>query len=84
MRSMHVKDSHRIENRLAEIREAQDLLQSELAGRLRVDQSTVWRWERGAPIPDRRKLQLAEMLGVSVARLMGWPEGSPPSAADAA
>lgn len=61
-------------NRIAECREAKDLKLSEVAGALRVDQSTVWRWEKTGRIPDERKHQLAAMLDVTVPYLMGWPE----------
>jgi transcriptional regulator with XRE-family HTH domain len=62
------------ENRIGECREAKGLKLSEIAGALRVDQSTVWRWEKTGRVPDDRKHQLAELLGVSIAYLMGWTE----------
>lgn len=61
-------------NRLTELREESGLLRSEIAGRLKIDQSTLWRWEKGAEIPDRHKLALAAMFGVSAAYLMGWTD----------
>lgn len=60
-------------NRLGELRSKRQFLRSEIAGALKVDQSTLWRWEKGAAIPDHQKLALAELLDVSVAYLMGWP-----------
>lgn len=45
-----------------------------MAGALKVDQSTVWRWEKTGRVPDDRKFQLAEMYGVTVSYLMGWAE----------
>lgn len=61
-------------NRITQCREAKGLVLSEVAGALRVDQSTVWRWEKTGRIPDERKHELAAMLDVSVPYLMGWPE----------
>lgn len=61
-----------ISNRLRELREARDLKRYDLAAALRVDQSTVVRWEQGAAIPDRQKLALAAFFQVSPAHLMGW------------
>jgi transcriptional regulator with XRE-family HTH domain len=62
-------------NRLRELREARGLKPYDIAARLRVDPSTVWRWEtRGGSVPDQAKLDLAAFYGVSVAHLMGWDE----------
>lgn len=62
-------------NRLMELREAKGLLRSQVAAELRVDQSTVYRWETGrSSIPDPAKSQLAEMFGVTRAYLMAWDE----------
>lgn len=61
-------------NRIANCRAASGLKLSEVAGRLGVDQSTVWRWEKTGRVPDERKQQLAAMFRVSVAYLMGWDE----------
>lgn len=60
-------------NRLKELRERRGLKHYDIAARMRVDQSTVYRWESGrGAIPDDRKLALAEVLEVSVGDLMGW------------
>ena len=59
-------------NRLEELRVARGLLRSQVAAALLIDQSTVYRWERGANIPDEKKFQLAELLEVEVPYLMGW------------
>lgn len=62
-------------NRLTALREAADLLPVDVASRLRVTERTVYRWERGeSAIPDRHKLALAELFGVSVAWLMRWED----------
>ena len=62
-------------NRLRELRESAELKLYDISARLRVDPSTVHRWEAGkSPVPDEAKLSLAELYGVTVAYLMGWPE----------
>jgi transcriptional regulator with XRE-family HTH domain len=62
-----------VPNRLRELREERGLTRREIAIRLDVAESTVERWETAKRrIPDERKLELAEMLGVSPAELMGW------------
>ena len=61
-------------NRLRQLREGRDLKLYDLASALRVDTSTIYRWEQGNAIPDRRKLQLADFFGVPVAYLMGWEQ----------
>jgi transcriptional regulator with XRE-family HTH domain len=69
--------SKRRPNRLRELREARDLKRHDIAARLRVDPSTVYRWEDGrAQVPDEAKLNLAKFYGVTVSYLMGWPESS--------
>lgn len=73
---------NRRENRLRELREQAELKAYDLAARFRVDPSTVVRWENGrSQVPDEVKLELAELYGVSVAYLMGWPEKSTKAAA---
>lgn len=62
-------------NRLRELRLERDLKLYDIAAYLRVDTSTVSRWEKGGSIPDDAKLRLAEFFGVTVAYLMRWPEG---------
>lgn len=74
MHSVQRERTQKPANRLAALREAKGLMRSEIAGALRVDQSTVWRWEQGGAIPDARKVELANLLGVSVSDLMGWPD----------
>lgn len=60
-------------NRLRELRELKGLARYDVSAHVRVDPTTVYRWERGdSPIPDDQKLALAELLGVSRAYLMGW------------
>lgn len=61
-------------NRIEELRIAKGLIRSEIAGQLKVDQSTLYRWEKGAAIPDRHKLALAQLFGVTVSHLMGWDD----------
>ena len=63
-------------NRIEELRTAKGLIRSEVAGLLKVDQSTLYRWEKGASIPDRQKLALAEIFAVTVSHLMGWADES--------
>lgn len=59
-------------NRLRELRESQGLKRYDISAALRVDQSTISRWENGGTIPDRQKQRLAELLKVSITELMGW------------
>jgi transcriptional regulator with XRE-family HTH domain len=61
-------------NRIASLRAASNLSRSDIAARLGLkSERTVYRWETGeSSIPDAMKFQLAEMLGVSVAWMMGW------------
>jgi transcriptional regulator with XRE-family HTH domain len=62
-------------NRLAHLRRAADLSQSQLAQLLGVDVSAISRYERGlTTIPDKRKLEIADCFGVSVSHLMGWDD----------
>ena len=69
-------------NRLAELREAKGLIRSEVAGHLRIDQTTLYRWERGATtIPDDAKTKLAKLFGVTRAYLMRWEDDEPEVAA---
>lgn len=69
-------------NRLAEIRTAAGLSQSQLARELNIDKVTVWRWEKGQRgIDDTTKLWLSARFNVSVPYLMGWPEPEPEVAA---
>jgi transcriptional regulator with XRE-family HTH domain len=62
-----------VPNRLRELREERNLTRREVALRLGVTESTIVRWEsRKRRIPDERKLELAELLGVTPSQLMGW------------
>lgn len=63
-------------NRIEELRISRGLLRSQVAGALLVDQSTVYRWEHQANVPDDKKFALAELLGVDVPFLMGWTDRS--------
>ncbi len=55
---------------------------------MRVSERTVYRWEAGeVAIPDQKKLDLADLFGVSVIWLMGWEdqtEGDIPATKEAA
>lgn len=61
-------------NRLASLRQAQGLSRTDIASQLGLKTDrTVHRWETGeSQIPDHRKLELAELFGVSVVWLMCW------------
>lgn len=62
-------------NRITLLRNTQGLKPVDIASRLGVTERTAWRWERGeVQIPDDKKLALAELFGVTVGFLMGWPE----------
>lgn len=65
-------------NRIASLRTASGLSRPDVAARLGLkSERTVQRWENGETgIPDRYKLLLAEMFGVSPAWLMGWSDGN--------
>lgn len=65
------------QHRLQELREGRGMRLSEVAGAIRVDQSTVYRWEHGSEIPDARKADLALLFGVTRAYLMGWEDDQP-------
>ena len=60
---------------LKAIREKAGLSQKKLAGKLGVDENSVWRWEAGRAYPsvDLGK-QIAELLGVSVDELLYGPQ----------
>jgi transcriptional regulator with XRE-family HTH domain len=67
-------------NRIAWFRRAEGLTLRQLAFRLDPSgegptERTINRWERGeSGVPDRWKLVLADVFGVSVPYLMGWDE----------
>jgi transcriptional regulator with XRE-family HTH domain len=65
-------------NRLGELLDAANIRPAEVAVHCDVDQSTIWRWRTGrSPIPDHQKVRLAQLLGVTIAELMGpeWTGG---------
>jgi transcriptional regulator with XRE-family HTH domain len=75
MHAMHgAATTHLPPNRLEELREAGGLKRYHLAAEVDVDQSTIYRWERGGTIPDEVKLRLADFFGVSPAYLMRWED----------
>lgn len=58
--------------RLKEAIKRAGLSQASIARRFDVDANTVWRWTAGRSEPDdQTKKELAELLGVSIAWLMG-------------
>lgn len=60
-------------NRLLDLRRAAQMTQRQVAESVGVNRTTVCRWEAGAvPIPDRHKVALAALFGVSAAHLMCW------------
>jgi transcriptional regulator with XRE-family HTH domain len=63
-------------NRIGRLRKAQGLTTTQLAALLGVHTNTVDRWEKGAGVKDKQKARLAELFGVSISYLMGWPEGN--------
>jgi transcriptional regulator with XRE-family HTH domain len=68
-------------NRIRELRKTSKHRLYELAGALKVDTSTITRWENGtSEVPDAQKRELAVLFGVSIAYLMGWEDapGVPP------
>lgn len=65
-------------NRLRELREAAGLKPYDVAAKLRVNQSTVSRWERGGTIPDDHKQALADLFDVTRSYLMRWDEDEQP------
>ncbi len=61
------------------LRKEAELNQTELAKRLGVHQTVISRWERGlVPVPDDRKDDLADALGVDVAALGAASEVTEP------
>ncbi len=76
---MHAVQTQRPQNRLQELRQEKGLKLYDIAAALRVDPSTVYRWQTKGSIPDEHKPALAELLGVSIAYLMRWDEPAPSS-----
>ena len=61
-----------IGNRIAELRKARGLTQTELARRLKVSYQAVSKWENGKSLPDFGIIDsLAEELGVTMTELLG-------------
>lgn len=64
-------------NRLRELRLAKDLRLYDISAQLRVEPSTVHRWEaQETAVPDWAKLALAEFYDVDPAYLMGWEQAA--------
>lgn len=60
-------------NRLRQLREGHGLKLYDVAALVRVDPSTIHRWEtEQTQVPDEVKKALAERYGVTRAYLMGW------------
>ena len=68
---MHVMQ---VSNRLRQLREERALSRADVAAALRVDSSTIARWEIHGSIPTSRVPALAAYLGVSKAQLMAWDD----------
>lgn len=65
--------------KIREFREAAGMTMTDLAGRMGVNVSTVYRWDIGEDIPSAARLPLlADALGCSIDQLYG--RGSPPAA----
>lgn len=60
-----------IGQRIEAARNAQRINRAELARRVGVDVSTVWRWEHGKTLPLRRLDDIAHALGTTAAALIG-------------
>lgn len=60
-------------NRLNQLLRDHGIRVAEVARVCGVDRVTVWRWSRGT-IPRRQVVKVAEMFGVTVPYLDGWPE----------
>ena len=64
-------------SRLKLARELAKMTQTELATALKVTQNSIWRWEKNIAEPDdKRKNEIAKILGVSVTFLMGENDSS--------
>lgn len=65
-------------SRLRAAREAAKKTQTQLAELLSVTQNSIWRWEKNMSEPDdKKKKELANVLNVTVAYLMGETEPAP-------
>lgn len=78
---MHGNQGDSCPTRLAELISRDGIKRSRVAAHCDVDQSTLFRWQKGAPIPDSQKVRLAELFDVSVPYLMGWDAPEPEEAA---
>ena len=66
----HHDHPHARDVRIRELREAIGLTQEALASRVGVNRDTIWRWEIGQSVPQRRfRVSLARRLGVSIEEL---------------
>ena len=61
-------------NRLVECRNRAGLKREQVAVRLDVNPSTVFRWERSGVLPSDKLRALAELLDVGPDYLMGWDD----------
>lgn len=65
-------ESEGVGARIREYREAAGLSQTEVGRRLGVKQQSVGKWERGSALPQGARLaELADVLGVTVAEILG-------------
>lgn len=59
-------------NRIKELRQENDILQSDLAKRLKVGQATISNWETGRYEPDQDALrEMSKIFGVSIDYILG-------------
>jgi transcriptional regulator with XRE-family HTH domain len=64
-------------NRLEELRTALGISRKDFAAKLGVCERTVYRWETGeTAIPRKHWALLSDLLGVSVAYLLGFENGN--------
>ena len=65
----------KIGERIKQKRQELNWSQRELAARMKYDHSTITRIEKGTiDIPQSRVVQFSNVLGVSIAYLMGWED----------
>jgi transcriptional regulator with XRE-family HTH domain len=66
-----MSEARAVPNRIKELRQSEGIKRPELAVRLGVDPTTVWRWEtRRASIPDPAKIAMTEIFHTSLDWLM--------------
>ena len=59
-------------NRIKKLRQEKDILQSDLAKRLKVGQATISNWETGRYEPDQDALrEMSKIFGVSIDYILG-------------